>query len=489
MVINMNVLQDLEPAKVFQFFEIIASIPHTSLHEKELSDYCVNFAKERGYYVEQDEMGNVLIVAEATLGYEKVPAIMLQGHLDMVGEKIAKSNLDLEKDGLRLYIDGDYVRAKGTTLGADDGIAIAYALTILDDKSIPHPRLEVVFTVSEEIGLLGASAMDLSSCQARRMINVDSEVEGILTAGCAGGVRVCMTLPIEREKFVGIPVSFSLEGLIGGHSGMEIDKGRANANMLLGRFLLQLSKEVEFGLVSMEGGSKENVIPKVGSVSLLLNEVDIPKSYAIMNDFTSQMSAEYGTADPGIHMIMNKDANSLHETFALNKESMKRIITAINMIPNGVQSMSMDLPGLVETSMNLGVVELTADSFVMRASVRSSVPRAKEFLVNKMVYITEFMGGTVTLAGQYPAWPYSRKSKLRDTCVKIYKQQYKKNPSIQLLHAGLECGIFADKLPGLDCISFGPNLIDIHTPNEHMSISSVARVWEFLKAVLADKTA
>ena len=167
----------------------------------------------------------------------------------------------------------------------------------------------------------------------------------------------------------------------------------------------------------------------------------------------------------------------------------KRIITAINMIPNGVQSMSMDLPGLVETSMNLGVVELTADSFVMRASVRSSVPSAKEFLVNKLVYITEFMGGTVTLAGQYPAWPYSRKSKLRDTCVKIYKQQYKKNPSIQLLHAGLECGIFADKLPGLDCISFGPNLIDIHTPNEHMSISSVARVWEFLKAVLADKTA
>lgn len=484
----MRVLQDLEPAKVFHFFEIIAGIPHTSLHEKELSDYCVAFAKERGYYVEQDEMGNVLIVAEATKGYENVPAIMIQGHLDMVGEKIAKCNLDLEKDGLRLYIDGDYVRAKGTTLGADDGIAVAYALTILDDKSIPHPRLEVVFTVSEEIGLLGATAMDLSSCQARRMINVDSEVEGILTAGCAGGVRVCMTLPIEREKYVGMPVSFTLEGLIGGHSGMEIDKGRANANMLLGRFLLQLSKEVDFGLVSMHGGSKENVIPKTGKLSLLLNEVDIPKSYAIMNEFTSQMSAEYGTADPGIHMIMNKDVNELHESFALTKASLQMAITAMNMIPNGVQSMSMDLPGLVETSMNLGVVELTADTLVLRASVRSSVPSAKEFLTQKLIHNTEYLGGSVTLSGEYPAWPYARKSKLRDICTNIYKQQYKKEPSIQLLHAGLECGIFADKLPGLDCISFGPNLIDIHTPNEHMSISSVARVWEFLKAILADKT-
>lgn len=484
----MNILQDLEPARVFSFFEKICSIPHTSFHEKEISDYCVAFAKEHNLYYEQDSMGNVLIISEATKGYEDVPAIMLQGHLDMVGDKLPKCNLDMEKEGLNLYIDGDYIRAKGTTLGGDDGIAVAYALTILDDTSIPHPRLEVVLTVCEEVGLLGATAMDLSSCQATRLINVDSEVEGILTAGCAGGIRVCCEIPTGKESKTGIITSFSLEGLLGGHSGMEIDKGRANANLLLGRFLLQLNAHVDFDLIAIKGGSKENIIPKTGYVSLLIKENDMKSAYEVMNRFTAQMSAEYGTADPGIHLIMKQESDIPVECSVINKDSLNRVITALNNMPNGVQSMSMDLPGLVETSLNLGIIELTEESMQMRFSIRSSVPSAKEYIVAKITNFTQLLGGWVTFAGEYPAWPYERKSALRDTCVRIYKEQYGKEPKIQLLHAGLECGIIAGKLPGIDCISFGPNLIDIHTPNEHMSISSVARVWEFLKAVLADKS-
>lgn len=481
----MHILQDLEPAKVFSYFEKICSIPHTSFHEKKLSDYCVNFAKEHDLYYEQDEMGNVLIVADATPGYEDVPAVMLQGHLDMVGDKTAKCTLDLEKDGLHLYIDGDYIRAKGTTLGADDGIAVAYALTILDDSSIPHPRLEVVLTVCEEVGLLGATAMDLSSCKAKRLINVDSEVEGILTAGCAGGIRVCSELPVTRITRSGIVTNFTLEGLIGGHSGMEIDKGRANANMLLGRFLLQLNHRVDYDLISISGGAKENVIPKTGSLSLLIKESDIKTTYEVMNEFTAQMSAEYGTADPGIHLIMKQMNDAPVERSVIDKDSLQRIITALNTMPNGVQAMSMDLPGLVETSLNLGVIALSEDTFTMRFSIRSSVPSAKQYITSKVTYLTQMLNGWVTFSGEYPAWPYERESQFRDICVSLYKKQYGKEPKIELMHAGLECGIIADKLPGIDCISFGPNLIDIHTPNEHMSISSVARVWEFLKAILA----
>lgn len=483
----MNILQDLEPSRVFYFFEKICSIPHTSFHEKALSDYCVAFAKERGLYCKQDEMGNVLIVAEATKGYEDMPPVMIQGHLDMVGDKIPKCNLDLEKDPLQLYIEGDYIRAKGTTLGGDDGIAVAYALTILDDPTIPHPYLEVVFTVCEEVGLLGATAMDLSSCKAKRLINIDSEIEGILTAGCAGGIRVCSEIPLKRTLKSGIVTTFTLAGLLGGHSGMEIDKGRANANILLGRFLLQLHHQVDYDLISLNGGAKENVIPKTGNISLLIKENDIRTTYEVMNQFTDQMTSEYGTADPGIHMIMKREQETPMEKEVLDKDSLHKILAALNTMPNGVQAMSMDLPGLVETSLNLGVIELAEELFSMRFSIRSSLPSAKEYLVSRVTYFTQTLGGWVSFAGEYPAWPYQRISPLRDICIDIYKKQYGKEPKTQLLHAGLECGIIADKMPGIDCISFGPNMIDIHTPNEHMSISSVARVWEFLKAILAYK--
>lgn len=481
----MGVLSDLTPASVFKYFEEICGIPHTSHHEKELSDYCVRFARERGYSCTQDEMGNVLIIAEATPGYENVEAVIVQGHLDMVGDKIDGCDIDMEKEGPRVYIDDDYIRADGTTLGGDNGIAVAYALALLDatDGSIPHPRVEVVLTVCEEVGLLGAAAMDLSSCQARRMLNIDSEVEGILTAGCAGGRRACCRIPVKRISRTGLSCRLELSGLMGGHSGMEIDKGRANAVMLLGRFLMLLKENMPYDLITLNAGVKENVIPKSGSAVILItpDEKDILKY--VLEKFKKSMEAEYGEADPLIHLGLA--AENSGEFSALDKDSLLRVLTALNLMPNGVQAMSIDLPGLVETSINTGIAELTDDELILRQSIRSSVSSAKEMLSRKVKLLAGQLGGSVDFMGDYPAWPYARTSKLRDQCIAVFKRQYGYEPKIELMHAGLECGIFSGKLDGLDCISFGPNLFNVHTPGEHASISSIARVWEYLKAILA----
>lgn len=300
----MGVLSGLKPEPVFHYFEEICGIPHTSHHEKALSDYCVRFAKERGYECTQDEMGNLIIIAEATPGYEEVPAVIIQGHLDMVGDKAEGCDIDMEKEGPRVYIDGDFIRADGTTLGGDNGIAVAYALALLDakDGSIPHPRVEVVLTVCEEVGLLGASAMDFYPCRARRMINIDSEVEGVLTAGCAGGRRARCHIPVRRKPCSGVRCKLELTGLLGGHSGMEIDKGRSNAAALLGRFLMLLKESVPYSLVSFSAGVKENVIPKGGFAVILIAPGEEDALRKEIERFMDCMEAEYGSADPDIRL-------------------------------------------------------------------------------------------------------------------------------------------------------------------------------------------
>lgn len=483
----MGVLSGLKPEPVFHYFEEICGIPHTSHHEKALSDYCVKFAKDRGYECTQDEMGNVIIIAEATPGCEDAEAVILQGHLDMVGDKAAGCDIDMEKEGPRVYIDGDFLRADGTTLGADNGIAVAYMLALLDAKDghIPHPRLEVVLTVCEEVGLLGASAMDFSPCLARRMINIDSEVEGILTAGCAGGRRTCCRIPVRRVACTGIRCKVEIAGLLGGHSGMEIDKGRANGAVLSGRFLMSLREKVPYDLVAFEAGGKENVIPKSGSAVFLVQAEEVSELKKAAEKFGDWMEAEYGKADPDIRLELTVGEQG--EFAALDKDSLSRVLTALNLMPNGVQAMSMDLPGLVETSINMGVALLSEDELIIRQSIRSSVSSAKDLISKKVTLLAEQLGGHVDFRGDYPAWSYARNSKLRDLCVKIFAEQYGHEPKIELMHAGLECGIISGKLPGLDCISFGPDQFDIHTPGEHVSISSVTRVWEYLKAILAAK--
>lgn len=481
----MKVLQGLEPQNVFDFFEQICAIPHTSRHEKALSDFCVAFARERALEHMQDEMGNVIIVKEATPGYEDVEPLMIQGHLDMVGDKTAECDLDLEKDGLRLRVDGDFISAEGTTLGGDDGIAIAYALAVLDAQDIPHPRIEAVMTVSEEIGLLGATAIDLSMCRGKRLLNIDSEEEGILTAGCAGGRRAYCSVPVKRVKLQGTCVHLRLEGLLGGHSGTEINKGRVNACVEMGRFLALLREQMEYGLFELYGGVKDNVIPKSADAGIVIGQEKIDALRTVVTEFESQMRAEYGTADPELRLTT--DERGQCERQVLDADSLGIVLEALNLMPNGVQSMSADLPGLVETSLNMGTAELKEEELRLNESIRSSVTSAKEQMARKVRMLIGRLGGTVEFSGDYPAWPYAKDSKLREICVEIFERQYGRKPEVTVIHAGLECGILSDKLPGLDCISMGPDLLDIHTPQERMSIASVARTWEYLKAILAYK--
>jgi len=481
----MKVLQGLEPASVFGFFEEICNIPHISYHEKELSDYCVNFAKERGLYYEQDKLGNVIIIGEATPGYENVEPVMIQGHLDMVGDKVPTCTIDMEKEPIKVMIDGDYLTADGTTLGGDDGIAVAYGLALLDAKDIPHPRLELVLTVSEEVGLLGATDIDLSCCKAKRLINIDSEEEGVFTAGCAGGLRADCVIPVETELKSGMVCEIKTQGFLGGHSGIEINKGRANGNTMMGRFLMFLKDKAQFDIVSIVGGVKDNVIPKNVTAKLLVAERDIDTVIAALFEFNSYLDTEFGVADPDVELVL--EVKEKAECTVLSVCSKDKVITALNLMPNGVQTMSMDLPDLVETSLNMGVIKIDETEISLCFSVRSSLESAKQFIATKLKQLTEALGGTTSYRGEYPGWPYARNSKLRDLCIKVYKEQYGKKPKIEVIHAGLECGILSSKVEGLDCISIGPDMFDVHTPDEKISIGSIARVWEFIKAVLAEK--
>ena len=470
---------------VLHYFEEISKIPHISFHEKELSDYCVAFAKERGLECYQDEMYNVVIIKEATEGYEDVPAIIIQGHLDMVGDKTADCTIDMEKEPIRLLQDGDYLTADGTTLGGDDGIAVAYALAILDAKDLAHPRVEVVLTVSEEVGLLGATGIDLSMCKGRRLINIDSEEEGIITAGCAGGIRALCEIPLGREHQEGICCMLSVTGLLGGHSGISIGLGRANGNLLMGRFLLQLKGKLSYHLDNIQGGVKDNVIPKDAVAEIIIHKEDYPILEEQAALFNQYVQAEYGVTDPDIRLtILKKD---LGVYFPLTAQGQEKVLTALNLMPNGVQTMSADIEGLVETSLNMGVAKLQGETLELDFALRSSVPSAKEMLVNKVCQLTEMLGGKTTLHGDYPAWVYDRESKFRELCMDIYREMYGEEAQVEIIHAGLECGILSNKLPGLECISIGPNMYDVHTPYERISISSVARVWEYLKRILENR--
>lgn len=481
----MKILNGYEPSAVLHFFEEICAIPHISYHEQALSDYCVAFAKERGLYYEQDELGNVIIIKEATPGYEGVEPIIIQGHLDMVGDKVPECPIDMEKESISILVDGDYITADGTTLGADNGIAVAYGLALLDSKDIAHPRLEVALTVSEEVGLEGATAIDLSCCKAKRLLNIDSEDEGVFTAGCAGGLRVDCTIPMETVQKTGVVCEIKTVGFLGGHSGIEIDKGRLNANVTIGRFFLFLKEKISFDIIEMEGGVKDNVIPKNAKALFMIEQGKQGDLEERVEAFNKMLNVESGSSDPDAKLQLAVRDEKKSEV--LTGEAKEKALAALVGMPNGVQAMSPDLKGLVETSLNMGVLKVNGETFWASFALRSSHESAKMHLAEVLKQMTATWGGSVSYQGLYPGWPYARNSKLRDLCVKKYKEQYGKEPVVEVIHAGLECGILSSKIEGLDCISIGPNLYDVHTPDEKVSISSVARVWEFIKAVLAEK--
>lgn len=479
----MAVLANLEPQKVFHYFEEISKIPHGSYHTKQISDYLVNFAKERGLFCLQDEANNVIIVKEATAGYENAPAVILQGHTDMVCQKAPGSAHNFEKDGLDLAIDGDLILAKGTTLGGDDGIAVAYCLAILDSDEIAHPKLEVLLTSDEEVGLLGAVAADLSSLEGKMLINLDSEEEGEFLTSCAGGARANLTLPVTRVKKEGIAYEISVEGLTGGHSGMEIVKERANANKMMGRLLFELRKEAEFSIGELSGGQADNAIPRECQAILLAAEED----QTALEEKTKQMERifqqEQKVQDPKLTVKLTKIGKK--EMDVLDRSSLTQTLMVLNMLPNGIQAWSMELEDLVETSLNLGILALEQEELRLSSSVRSAVESKKEYLLEQLRMLIEYAGGTMDTHGEYPAWEYKADSKIRRIFTETYRDMYGKEPVIKAIHAGLECGIFCNKIEGIDCISLGPNMYDVHTTEERLSISSTERTWKLLIEVLS----
>ena len=478
----MSILGHLEPTNVFRFFEEICNIPHGSGNIDKISDYLVDFAKARNLEYYQDEIKNVIIIKEATAGYEKKEAIMLQGHMDMVAVKKPESNINMETEGLRLKVDGDFVYAEDTSLGGDDGIAVAYELALLDAENIAHPRIECIFTVDEEVGLNGAAAIDLSVCKAKRMLNLDSEEEGIFLTGCAGGMRVDCQLPVKREMKDGALCEVHIGGLTGGHSGAEIHKGRANSNTLMGRFLVHAGKKVAMNIVTMDGGLADNAIPRETKMQVVVSDVEALNGEVAA--FDKILKTEYATKDAGIFAkVTVKEVGSFE---ALTEEDSKKAGKLVYLLPGGVQAMSGDVEGLVETSLNMGLLSLKEDRMNLGFSVRSSVESAKYMLEEKLYAFTESFGGSCRSTGDYPGWAYRVDSPLRDSMVTIYKEMFGSEPKIEAIHAGLECGFFLGKIPELDCVSIGPDMKDIHTTEEMMSISSVKRMWEFVLKVLAE---
>ncbi len=476
----MSILEqhNLQPERVFYYFEEMAAIPHGSRDTKRISDYLVAFAQK--YHLEhyQDELNNVVIIKEATAGYENADPIIIQGHMDMVCEKENDCAIDFEKDGLDLYVDGDFLKARGTTLGGDDGIAVAYALAILESDEIAHPRLEVVITVDEEIGMLGADAIDLSMLKGHKMLNIDSDVEGHFLTSCAGGMQADTTIPVAYEEASGMLYEVAVTGLEGGHSGAEIDKEHGNANILMGRVLKTLENEVEFGIISLAGGLKDNAIPRECKAELLVAEADTARLEEILTDLSKVLANEFMASDKDVKVVFKACGEAEEQVLTMGAQA--KVIFYLRNVPNGVQHMSRVMPGLVETSLNLGIMELGEDALHLVTSVRSSVSTRKADLAEKLVYLAEFLGGEVSVEGDYPAWEYKADSDIRDTISAVYQELFDEEPVFEAIHAGLECGILSGKIPNLDCVSFGPNNYDIHTPKERLSISSTEKVWKLL---------
>ena len=474
----MRVLENLQPERVFYHFEEIAKIPHGSGNTKQISDYLVAFAKEHNLEHYQDEINNVIIIKEATEGYENAEAVIIQGHMDMVCEKESDCDIDFEKDGLDLYVEDGFVKARGTTLGGDDGIAVAYGLALLEATDIAHPRLELVITVDEETGMDGAYGIDLSMLKGKKMLNIDSDEEGIFLTSCAGGTSVEATIPVKRTTQTGVVLNVKVDGLFGGHSGAEIHKERGNASILMGRVLNNIANEVPFGMISLAGGLKNNAIPRECNASILVPEEAVNLVETIIAEQSEIFKKEFFASDADVQ-VTSVNAGG-QEANILDFASINQVLCYLRLVPNGVQHMSQAIPGLVETSLNLGIMELKEDVFVTDTSIRSSVGSRKEDLRDKLVNIIELVGGEAEVVGDYPAWEYKAESKLREEIAASYKAVYGKEPEFTAIHAGLECGILSEKIEDLDCVSFGPANYDIHTPQERLNIESTERVWNFL---------
>lgn len=480
-----RVLKDIKPIEVFKYFEEISQIPRGSGNERGISNYLVAFAEQHNLEVIQDSALNVIIKKKATPGYENSPAVIIQGHMDMVCEKNVGTEHDFEKDPLKLRVVDDMVYATGTTLGADNGIAVAMGMAILASKEIEHPAIELLVTTEEETGMDGAQALDAKNIDGRILINIDSEEEGTLLVSCAGGLTAKTIIPTSWEEPGKdlVPCVIRIRGLKGGHSGMEINKGRGNSNKLMGRVLVGLADSIDFRLAKVNGGSKHNAIPREADAVILIKPEDKDAAKEQISEWEEVFKNELRTPDPELRIEF--EVLSEGPSKVLDAKTANSLITYLYLAQDGINSMSMDIPGLVESSLNLGVVTTLEDKIEFISAIRSSVKSLKMEIFTRLATVAKLVGAKVSTESNYPEWAYNPDSKIRNIFVEVYEKMTGHKPEIAAIHAGLECGLLGEKFNGqIDMISFGPNLYDVHTPDEHMSISSVETMWNYLLEVL-----
>jgi len=479
----MSDVSKLAPREVFRYFKEISDVPRASAHTEKISAYLVNFAKEHNLEYYQDEAGNVIIWKEGTPGYENSDMVMIQGHMDIVAEKTEDSIHDFQNDPLELIVDGDILTANKTTLGADDGVAIAMGLALLDSTDIPHPPLEFIATVDEEIGMLGAYALDGSKIRSRKVINVDSEDEGVITVGCAGAVDIFASFPADKKIVKGVKYKYLVEGLLGGHSGLDIHQERANAGQIVARLFLDARKKAELNIVSINGGRATNVILGTVEGEVIVAKTDVKAFEESIVASTEEIKAEYRASDPGITISIEAVGEASEE--AIDTVCQDNFFKFLIACPVGVDHYSVELKGLVETSHSIGIIQLEDGRLLTKSMSRSSVNSRNVLLARKIRILAEALGARVELGSSYGAWEFNNKSDLLDVCIAAYKEQYGEEPVVSAMHAGIECGIWAEKVGKVDAVSIGPDISDVHSVNEKISIPSTERTWNYLKLILS----
>lgn len=477
-------LEQLSPSLLWKHFAQILKIPHCSGNETALGDYVISVAEQLGNDWKRDKVGNIVVRKKATPGHQKAKPVILQSHLDMVGEKNSDVDHDFSKDAIQTVVKGDWVQANGTTLGSDNGIGIAASLALMEDKKVIHGPLEFLFTVDEETGLTGATKIKPGFLKGKKLLNLDSEEEGEFTIGCAGGADSEITLPLKRQKGKGTFYRIKLYGYRGGHSGIDIDQGRGNAIKLLARLLWQAQKQFSFALVSVEGGNKRNAIAREAWADLYLDSRKKAKFFSFLKKAFKKIKSEY--------QAVEKDAKLSFETSkgtrmdALKPRSQNNLINLLIGLSHGVMAMHPEMEGLVETSTNLAIIHTHAKQAEIICSSRSSVDSALEATRNILEAVSQLSGARINQPEGYPGWTPNLESQLLKTLKKVYKKKYRKEPKVGAIHAGLECGIIGEKFTGMDMISFGPTIEHPHSPEERVQISSVDKFWKFLNAILVE---
>ena len=481
-----SIWDTIEPADVFGYFREISAIPHGSYHTSELSDYLESFAKDHSLDYVRDDMGNLIISRPASKGCEGFAPIALQGHIDMVCEKDASNPIDMEKQAISLMTDGEWIWADRTTLGGDDGIAVAIMLALLVDETITCPPLECIFTVDEEVGLLGADKMNLTGLRSRRMINLDSENEGLITASCAGGAEVGLTYKAKRRDKKGEVLTLSVKGLRGGHSGECINCGRANADILLARLLYRLEKVGKYCIIGINGGLRDNAIPREAKAEIIFTgNFKHREVKEAVQSFADDIAREYSVTDPDIHIHAEwANKGKIITRIAFGRKDSRRLVRFLMAIPNGLIETSALYKDVPQTSLNLGILKTMAEGFHMVSMVRSSINSQKQMLLDRIACIADEFGISMAVEGVYPAWELIEQSDFRDLAADVYQQLTGKKAEVCVIHGGLECGLLAAKVPGLDCISIGPDMEGVHTPSERLNIPSSKRTYDYIKSIL-----